>query len=41
VLENGFGKEMIHLLGAIINTCSFAGKNSNLQILGITAHLSR
>jgi hypothetical protein len=32
-VENGVGDEMIYLLGAITNTCSFAGINSNLHSL--------
>jgi hypothetical protein len=35
-VENGVGDAMIHLLGAIMKTCSFAGINSNLNSLVIT-----
>jgi hypothetical protein len=40
-IENGVGEEMIHLLGAIMKTCSLAGINSKLHNLWITAHYSK
>ena len=40
-VEKGDGEEMIHLFGAIMNTCSLAGMNSNWHNLCITDHLSR
>jgi hypothetical protein len=32
-VEKGVGEEMIHLLGPIMKTCSFAGINLNFQSL--------
>jgi hypothetical protein len=40
-VEKGVGDEMIHLLGATMKTCIFAGINSNLHSLVITDHFSK